>query len=133
MCYSIPTANSDKASSSDHVFAEDEWESYVSVNPHGDIVWSRKARFDSTCTMDYTKLPYDTQSCTFSVGIYSYDTRRANLTWHHELPPMPGWESSITLPECEITGITPYHEEVVDTGRTWGYARITLHLRRNSE
>ena len=124
---------SDKASSSDHVFAENEWESYVSVNPYGDVVWSRKARFDSSCTMDYTKLPYDTQRCTFSVGIYSYDTSQVNLSWHHELPPMPGWESSITLPEFGIDGITPTHEEDIHLRRAWSYARITLHLRRNSQ
>ena len=83
--------------------------------------------------MDYTKLPYDTQRCIFSVGIYSYDTSQVNISWHREYDPMPGWESSITLPEFGIDGVTPYHEDQVVNGQTFGYARITLHLRRNAE
>ena len=124
----------DKASQSWKIWADDGREESISVDPTGVVTWDRKARFDCECQMDFAKLPYDVQECTFSIGIYSFDDSQATLQWVSEDGDlaMPGWRTSITLPEWTAVGVRPYIEVVPRYGSNWTYARATMVVSRNS-
>ena len=86
--------------------------------------------------MDFKKLPYDVQNCTFSVSLYSIDAGVGTLQW---ISPdgdlaLPSWRDSVTLDEWKIRAVTPYTEiRTRAQGRHWSYARATLTVQRNSQ
>ena len=127
----------DGASSGWKIFGENGEKESLFVDAFGDIRWSRQAWMDSHCKMNYKSLPYDVQRCTFSIGIYSFDTSQVALQWRSDDPDvaMPGWADSISLPEWSIKAVEPYIHLVVDEtlGRNFTYARATLILARNSQ
>ena len=105
------------------------------MRPSGRVEWSRKVRFDSSCRMNFTNLPYDQQNCLLSVGLYASDKRYVNLTWISgaSVEPVQSWSTSITKPEWKILDAIPYDETEFFQGRNWSYVRVRLILKRNSE
>ena len=46
---------------------------------NGDIIWSRPGMIKATCLFNLEKFPYDTQSCYFKFGSWSYDGNMIEL------------------------------------------------------
>ena len=86
--------------------------------------------------MDFKKLPYDVQNCTFSVSLYSLDVYQATLQWisSDSSIAVPDWRDSVTLEEWKIRAVLPYVENSERfEGRDWSYARATITVERNSQ
>ena len=131
-----PDVYFDKATSQQWIFAEGGYESSLETNSHGRVLWDRKARYDSTCDMNFTHLPYDVQFCDFSLSIYSFDDSEVVLRWIEGTTngsvAMPGWASSITLEDWRITAVYPHAETVPFLDRNYTTLKGTMRLERNA-
>ena len=58
----------------------------VSVQPTGDVLWKLHFHVTCYCSMDFAKLPYDTQTCKLPYGL-TFDTdENVRLLWSHYGP-----------------------------------------------
>lgn len=53
----------------------------LTVDGDGDIFWSRRARMEFSCPMDFAKMPFDHQHCTIKLGTYRDTVEKVSLHW----------------------------------------------------
>uniref|UniRef100_H2YDT8 Uncharacterized protein n=1 Tax=Ciona savignyi TaxID=51511 RepID=H2YDT8_CIOSA len=75
---------------------------------NGDVSWMPPAIFKSSCSIDVTYFPFDTQNCTMKFGSWTYDKARVNLVIKgNEANRKEYWESG----EWELLDVLGYRHE----------------------
>nr|NP_001190978.1 nicotinic acetylcholine receptor subunit precursor [Ciona intestinalis]BAJ65313.1 nicotinic acetylcholine receptor subunit [Ciona intestinalis] len=96
---------------------------------NGDISWMPPAIFKSSCSIDVTYFPFDTQNCTMKFGSWTYDKARVNLVMKgKEANRKEYWESG----EWEVLGVFGYRHERKYNCCPEVYPDVTysFHIRR---
>lgn len=103
------------------------------VYPNGDIWWSRQVAFLLNCPFSkgalLDRLPFDTQTCGFKMGMYAETASEVVLKWKPGRDPLANWQG-VCMAEWGTTRITP--EDMVDvyTSANYTYAHFALDFSR---
>ncbi|XP_031561148.1 neuronal acetylcholine receptor subunit alpha-9-like [Actinia tenebrosa] len=62
----------------------EKFKTYVMLNSNGTCTWMAPATFKSSCEMDLTNFPFDTQACDMTFGSWTYDSRLIRMQQLHE-------------------------------------------------
>nr|QQY02480.1 acetylcholine-gated chlorid channel [Cryptocotyle lingua] len=95
-----------------HNFADERLEEYreggLLVYHTGDILWLQQALFKSTCQVEITYFPFDSQVCMLDFGSLTYDKTLLELEW---------WtpdNSKIPMPYVDFSDYVPANEWYTD-------------------
>lgn len=102
----------------------------VLLHHDGRLHWEPGGIFRTTCDIDITYFPFDSQHCPILVGAYSYYSTRMNITnasdnvSTHDLQQNGEWHVYSTSVEWNIT--------ILDCcpGNGYSHVKFTLHLKR---
>ncbi|KAH9280633.1 Neuronal acetylcholine receptor subunit beta-3 [Echinococcus granulosus] len=106
----------------------------VVVHSDGSILWVPQALFKSTCQVEITYFPFDTQICTLEFGSWTYDRTQLELDW---------WVSSsspIPMAYVDFVDYVPSNEwrtdgeeekDIVHTNRTKQIKAYKRYQERN--
>ncbi|KAL5108266.1 Neuronal acetylcholine receptor subunit beta-3 [Taenia crassiceps] len=106
----------------------------VVVHSDGSILWVPQALFKSTCQVEITYFPFDTQICTLEFGSWTYDRTQLELDW---------WISStspIPMAYVDFVDYVPSNEwrtdgeaekDIVHTNRTKQIKAYKRYQERN--
>ncbi|KAK3731050.1 hypothetical protein QZH41_006950 [Actinostola sp. cb2023] len=61
----------------------EKFKTYVLVESSGMCTWSAPATFKSSCNMDITNFPFDSQTCDMTFGSWTYDDRLMSMQQLH--------------------------------------------------
>ena len=64
------------------------------ISPDGTVFWSSQTTFILACKMDLTRLPFDTQTCTYTMGVYAETAAEVNLVWRPGHPAIENWNTT---------------------------------------
>ncbi|TGZ55998.1 hypothetical protein CRM22_010247 [Opisthorchis felineus] len=91
-----------------HNFADERLQEYreggLLVHSNGDILWLQQALFKSTCQVEITYFPFDSQVCMLEFGSLTYDKSLLELEWwtpDDSETPMPYVDFSDYIPANE--------------------------------
>ncbi|KAF5394482.1 Neuronal acetylcholine receptor subunit alpha-3, partial [Paragonimus heterotremus] len=79
-------------------------EARVVLSSNGETLWVPQALFKSTCEVEITYFPFDTQICMLEFGSWTYDTDQMDINWWRGQPPtepMPYVDFSDYVPSNE--------------------------------
>ncbi|KAF8566195.1 hypothetical protein P879_02807 [Paragonimus westermani] len=79
-------------------------EARVVISSNGNTLWVPQALFKSTCEVEITYFPFDTQICMLEFGSWTYDKDQLDLSWWRGQPPtepMPYVDFSDYVPSNE--------------------------------
>ena len=99
------------------------------VASDGGVFWSRQAKFTLSCPMSLDTLPFDTQRCNYTVGLYSQRADAVHLSWKPGTVAMAGWHDSC-LSSWVATALEARSVEKVYSSGTYTYAEATLDFTR---
>lgn len=103
----------------------------MSVSPDGAVFWSRQARFTLTCPMVMKLLPFDSQQCSHTAGLYSQKADHVQLQWKPEAEAIVGWNSRANcLSGWVVTALTQEDEVQSFSSGNYTYAKATLSFTR---
>ena len=103
----------------------------MSVSPDGAVFWSRQARFTLTCPMVMKLLPFDSQQCSHTAGLYSQKADHVQLQWKPEAEAIVGWNSGANcLSGWVVTALTQEDEVQSFSSGNYTYAKATLSFTR---
>ncbi|CAH8635162.1 unnamed protein product [Heterobilharzia americana] len=107
----------------------------VVVSSNGEMLWVPQALFKSTCEVEITYFPFDTQICMLEFGSWTYDkTQMDILWWIPDSPPM------VEMPYLDFSDYVPSNEwrtdgekerEVHHINRTIQIRSVKKHRRRS--
>ena len=80
----------------------------ILVNSSGHVIWSQPVNMETTCSMDVTNFPFDSQTCEIEFGSWQYDSTEVMMSCVNELDlndyiPDTLWELQGTF-ECLFNG-----------------------------
>lgn len=64
----------------------------VEVQPSGAVLWSRQSKVKLRCPMHFGNLPYDTQRCSYILGMYSQSATEVILRWKPAAHALAQWD-----------------------------------------
>ena len=82
--------------------------------------------------MDMTSLPFDTQRCTFLMGLYSQRAESVVLRWRPALDALSGWQRAC-MSEWFVTNLEQQDEIISYVSGNFSYARAHLNFTRAPE
>ncbi|VDQ05947.1 unnamed protein product, partial [Trichobilharzia regenti] len=107
----------------------------VVVSSNGEMLWVPQALFKSTCEVEITYFPFDTQICMLEFGSWTYDrTQMDILWWIPDAPPM------VEMPYLDFSDYVPSNEwrtdgekerDVHHINRTIQIRSVKKHRRRS--
>nr|CAX69424.1 Neuronal acetylcholine receptor subunit alpha-3 precursor [Schistosoma japonicum] len=107
----------------------------VVVSSNGEMLWVPQALFKSTCEVEITYFPFDTQICMLEFGSWTYDkTQMDILWWIPDSPPieeMPYLDFSDYVPSNEWRTDGEKEREVHHVNRTIQIRSVKKHRRRS--
>ncbi|CAH8646170.1 unnamed protein product, partial [Schistosoma intercalatum] len=120
-------------------FADERLREYrdarVVVSSNGETLWLPQALFKSTCEVEITYFPFDTQICMLEFGSLTYDrTQMDILWWIPDSPPieeMPYLDFSDYVPSNEWRTDGEKEREVHHVNRTIQIRSVKKHRRRS--
>lgn len=110
------------------------------VSPDGSVWWSRQTSFVMSCPFangkNLDKLPFDTQTCSFVMGMYSQKASEVYIQWRttDDNPPVEkvafaNWQGAC-LAEWHATKLEQLSELQVYVGANYTYARAEIDFTR---
>ncbi|KAF7260847.1 hypothetical protein EG68_04026 [Paragonimus skrjabini miyazakii] len=79
-------------------------EARVVISSNGNTLWVPQALFKSTCEVEITYFPFDTQICMLEFGSWTYDKDQLDLSWWRGQPPTE------PLPYVDFSDYVPSNE-----------------------
>ena len=67
--------------SADEQYEREQHREYVAVFSDGTVKWIPSSIYKSSCQVDMSQFPFDTQTCFFKFGSWTYDGLKLNLTF----------------------------------------------------
>ena len=108
----------------------------LKVRPDGSVFWSRQMSLVMSCPFSYGKnldsLPFDTQACTFQMGMYAETASEVRLRWKDESIALENWDRAC-LAEWHATGLEQRDAVNVYTSGTYTYAVATVRFTRSPD
>jgi hypothetical protein len=109
------------------------------VSPNGDVWWSRQVSFVMSCPFANGKnlnaLPFDTQTCRFTIGMYSQTASEVYVKWATledgvtEKPSLDNWQGAC-LAEWHATRLDQLSELQVYVSSNYTYAHADINFTR---
>lgn len=62
----------------------EKFKTYVMLQSNGTCTWMAPTTFKSSCSMDITNFPFDSQACEMTFGSWTYDSRLIRMEQLHE-------------------------------------------------
>ncbi|TPP62198.1 Neuronal acetylcholine receptor subunit alpha-4 [Fasciola gigantica] len=107
-------------------------EARVVIDNNGGALWVPQALFKSTCEVEITYFPFDTQICMLEFGSWTYDKTQLDITWWlPDADPMPYLDFSDYVPSNEWRTDGEKEREVHHTNRTLQIRSVKKYRRRN--
>ncbi|VDO73214.1 unnamed protein product [Schistosoma margrebowiei] len=107
----------------------------VVVSSNGEMLWVPQALFKSTCEVEITYFPFDTQICMLEFGSWTYDKTQMDISWWiPDSPPieeMPYLDFSDYVPSNEWRTDGEKEREVHHVNRTIQIRSVKKHRRRS--
>ena len=97
----------------------------LTVSTGGDAFWSRQARFTLACPMRLLQLPFDTQRCAYTVGVYSDKAEQVTISWREDVDAIESW-STKCLSQWVVTSLE--QKDVTQTYASGNYSYVRAHL-----
>ena len=115
----------------DDVSNDDGFGENIHISPDGQIWRSQQRRVDLDCPMNLTSYPFDTQSCTWLLGVYSEHAEEVHVQWRVGRDGLEDWEDACTA------GWTPTGMSQQNLLQRWpsgnySYAKATIELTRTN-
>ena len=104
----------------------------LSISPDGDVSWSRQATVTLRCEMYFGNMPFDTQSCTYTLGMYSQTGSEVSLSWRPNMDGLDNWKA-VSTSVWDVTGQTQENSVQVYGGLPYTYAIAQLTLKRQAQ
>ena len=103
----------------------------LKVYPNGDIFWSRQVEFVLSCDFasNLDKLPFDTQTCKFMMGMYAETASEVVVRWKPGATALSNWDG-VCLAEWMLTDHRQVDELQVYTSANYTYATAELDFSR---
>jgi len=108
----------------------------LTVQPDGSVFWSRQSSVELRCSMYFGNIPFDTQRCTYTLGMYSQTAAEVYLTWKNfsstETAGLKNWDKLSTAVWSVDEEI---HEDDLQqySSGNYTYATATLVLKRKAQ
>ena len=105
----------------------------LKVDPSGNVWWSRQVSFVLSCPFsegkNLDKMPFDTQTCDFMMGMYAEDASEVVLKWRADKVAMDNWNGTC-LAEWHATRHS--QEDVLQTYASvnYTYAKASIAFTR---
>ena len=103
----------------------------LKVYPNGDVFWSRQVAFVLSCPFarNLGRLPFDTQSCTFLMGMYAETAAEVQVRWRPGATALSNWDGAC-LAEWQLTDHRQEDLLQVYTSANYTYAQASLDFTR---
>ncbi|CAN7983052.1 unnamed protein product [Ixodes hexagonus] len=111
---------------------------FLRINPTGDVLYSIRLTLKLACAMDFSRFPFDTQACSFSLASYSHSTDVLVFKWKKDNP-LQVTEDAYLLEYTLTETTTGYCTSRTNTGESFflyyysclrGEFLLQRHLRR---
>lgn len=104
----------------------------VLISHVGKLHWEPGGIFSTTCDIDISFFPFDTQRCPIKIGAWAYYSQRMNLTNSSSIVPMHDFRMNGEW-QVVSTGVA-WGETVLPCCKTIGYSYVefALELRRRT-
>ncbi|CAL8090031.1 unnamed protein product [Calicophoron daubneyi] len=110
-------------------------EARVVIYSDGSTLWIPQALFKSTCEVEITYFPFDTQICMLEFGSWTYDRTQMDITWwipdSEPTAPMPYLDFSDYVPSNEWRTDGELERKLHHTNRTKQIRSVKKYRRRN--
>lgn len=100
------------------------------VSKNGYIMWSPPARLRSSCKVNISLFPFDTQRCSLKFGSWSYEQAQVDMVSKRDKVELMNY---VTSGEWDIVGTISVRHEVVypiDLNAVYPDVTVTLVMRR---
>ena len=101
-----------------------------SISPDGSVFWSSQTTFSLACKMDLSKLPYDTQTCHYKMGLYADTASEVVLKWREGVPAIANWDTTC-LTSFVVTNLTQSDQLDIYVGSNYTYSVASLSFTRD--
>ena len=106
----------------------------LEVYPDGSIWWSRQVSFTLSCPVATTlgKLPFDTQTCTYQMGMYAETEADVQLRWRDGKTGLDNYDGTC-LAEWFVTGFAQRDSVSVYVSANFTYATAEISFSRSPD
>ena len=102
------------------------------VYPNGQIWRSEQRKAKIGCKLDLSLMPYDTQNCTFRMGVYTEQAHELSLRWREGGDAFDAWRSSAACATAwSATGLRQRNEIKLWPSGNYSYAHANLLFTRS--
>ena len=101
----------------------------LDVYPDGRLYWSAQVSLEISCPLNLAKLPFDTQTCDFTMGMYSATADEVQLTWKVGSTALANWDRAC-LKSFVATRLVQDNVTLVYPPFSYTYAHATLDFTR---
>jgi len=101
----------------------------LSVYPDGSIWWSRQVKITLRCPVNLDRMPFDTQTCPYMMGMYAYSAADVHLTWLAQQVAFANWQGAC-LSEWHATSFKQENVEQVYASANFTYASAEISFTR---
>jgi len=99
------------------------------VYPDGSIWWSRQVKITLRCPVNLDRMPFDTQTCPYMMGMYAYSAADVHLTWLAQQVAFANWQGAC-LSEWHATSFKQENVEQVYASANFTYASAEISFTR---